>query len=61
MATSWRDEAVGSEQQIPQLPSDDITREVKIDMKKKFDMKKKTGNSYGQMNVQMAYDPPGEM
>lgn len=30
-------------------------------MKKKVDMKKKTGVSYGKMNVQMVSDPPGEM
>ena len=58
---SKRDGPVGSEQRVPQLPKDSITQEAKIAMKKKLDMKKNTGSSYGQMNVQMVYDPPGEM
>lgn len=58
---SKRDGAVGSEQRMPQLPNDSITQEAKIAMKKKVDMKKKTGSSYGQMNFQMVYDPLGEM
>ena len=61
MPPTKRDGAVGSEQRVPQFPNDSITREAKIALKKKIDMKKKTGSTYGQMNVQMVYDPLGEM
>lgn len=61
IAATRRDGAVGSEQRVLQLPNDSITRDAKIAMKKKVDMKKKTGISYGKMNVQMVSDPPGEM
>ena len=56
-----QDGAIGSEQRVSQLPTDSITREAKIAMQKKVDMKKKTGTLYRKTNAQMVFDPPGEI
>ena len=60
LAPAKQDGAIGSEQRVFQSPTDSITREAKIAMKKKVDMKKKTGTTYRKMNAQMVSDPPGE-
>ena len=61
LAPTKRDGTVGLEQRVLQLPNDSITREAKIAMKRKVDMKKKAGTPYRKMNAQMISDPPGEI
>ena len=61
LAPTKQDGAIDSEQRVSQLPTDSITWEAKIVMKKKVDMKKKKGTPYRKMNAQMVSDPPGEI
>ena len=61
LAPTNRDGAVSLEQRVHQLPNDSITQEAKIAMRRKVDMKKKTGTPHRKMNTQMVFDPPGEI
>ena len=61
IAPARRDGPVGTEQRLPQESDNTSVLDAKIDMKKKVDMKKNVGRSYGDMNVQMVFDPIGEI
>ena len=61
LAHTKLDVAVGLEQRVLQLPNDSISREAKIAMRKKVDMKKETVTPHRKINAQMVFDPPGEI